>query len=95
VKVLEGRPILLLDLVTLLYYLNNLLDFVTLLYHLNNDFFFARSLTFFLPFGASCCESTVGMIDQSLHAQTIRRHADTMFLMQHLVFAVVVVFEYM
>jgi hypothetical protein len=35
------------------------------------------------------------MIGQSLHAQTVRRHADTMFLMQRLVFAAVVVFEYM
>jgi hypothetical protein len=34
-------------------------------------------------------------IGQSLHAQTIRIHADAMFLMQHLIFAVVVVFEYM
>jgi hypothetical protein len=34
-------------------------------------------------------------IGQSLHAQTVRRHADAMFLMQRLVFVVVVVFEYM
>jgi hypothetical protein len=34
-------------------------------------------------------------IGQSLHAQTVRRHVDTMFLMERLVFAAVVVFEYM
>ena len=32
---------------------------------------------------------------QSLHAETVRRHADAMFLMQRLVFVVVVVLEYM
>jgi hypothetical protein len=35
-----------------------------------------------------CHRCTIG---QSLHAQTVRRHADAMFLMQRLVFVVVVV----
>jgi hypothetical protein len=39
--------------------------------------------------------SVIGARSSSLHAQTVRRHADAMLLMQYLVFAAVFCFEYM
>ena len=39
--------------------------------------------------------SVISARSSSLHAQTVKRHADAMLLMQYLVFAVVFCFEYM